>query len=48
MVSSFTSLVHASLKDYVKLKPHQIEGVERMIDLEADFAGGILADEVST
>ncbi|CAO3641564.1 unnamed protein product [Cunninghamella blakesleeana] len=38
--------VHASLQSTTNLKPHQIEGVERMIKLEQKFRGGILGDEM--
>lgn len=41
-------LVFASLRDGVELKPHQEEGVRKMIAMEKLYEGGILADEAST
>lgn len=38
--------MHASLRPHVKLRPHQKEGVERMIFMEKVYRGGILADDV--
>jgi SNF2 family DNA or RNA helicase len=39
-------IVHASLRDNVELRPHQVEGVNTMIYMEKAYRGGILADEV--
>ncbi|KAG1121362.1 hypothetical protein G6F42_012502 [Rhizopus arrhizus] len=38
--------VHASLRPSVELRPHQKEGVERMIYMEKAYRGGILADDM--
>lgn len=38
--------MHASLKDNIELRPHQVEGVNNMIMMERTYRGGILADEV--
>jgi SNF2 family DNA or RNA helicase len=38
--------VHAALRDDVELQPHQVEGVNTMIQMEKAYRGGILADEV--
>lgn len=38
--------MHASLRPHVELRPHQKEGVERMIFMEKVYRGGILADDV--
>ncbi|KAI7903454.1 SNF2 family N-terminal domain-containing protein [Cokeromyces recurvatus] len=40
------SAVHASLRADVQLRPHQIEGVNRMIHFERSQRGGILADDM--
>ncbi|KAI7867732.1 SNF2 family N-terminal domain-containing protein [Spinellus fusiger] len=39
--------VHASLRAEVSLRPHQEEGVQRMIEMEKTLRGGILADDAS-
>jgi SNF2 family DNA or RNA helicase len=44
---SFPNIVHASLRENVVLKPHQVEGIDKMIFMEKAYRGGILADEVS-
>ncbi|KAI7891036.1 SNF2 family N-terminal domain-containing protein [Mucor mucedo] len=38
--------VHASLRKKIELRPHQIEGVNKMIFMEKAYRGGILADEM--
>lgn len=38
--------MHASLRPHVELRPHQKEGVERMMFMEKMYRGGILADDV--
>ncbi|GAA5817786.1 hypothetical protein MFLAVUS_011342 [Mucor flavus] len=38
--------VHATLRENVELRPHQVEGVNQMIYMEKAYRGGILADEM--
>ncbi|KAI8888479.1 hypothetical protein K501DRAFT_172927 [Backusella circina FSU 941] len=38
--------IHASLRPEIKLKPHQEEGIDKMIYMERAYRGGILADEM--
>lgn len=39
-------IVHATLRDNIELRPHQVEGVNQMIYMEKAYRGGILADEM--
>lgn len=40
------NIVHASLRDDVELQPHQVDGINTMIQMEKAYRGGILADEM--